>query len=99
MTNITYLNSTLPELRQSMPMGELLQRLSILSESWIHPILGKFADILYETITDYQYNKYQQATMKDFSDDIYNVVYELCGWDSFADTTAYKITKIIYGNK
>lgn len=97
MTNITYLTSTTPDLRQSMPLNELINRLANISEDWKHPIIAKYADMYHDTLKYYGYNDNQQASIKDFATDIYELVFDLWGSKEHADIIAYKLIRAIYG--
>ena len=97
MTNITYITTTMPDLRQSMLLSELVDRLAKESEDWKHPIQAQYADMFHDKIKSYIYNDHHQATMKDFATDIYKLVFDLYHLHNHADTIAYKLTSTIYG--
>ncbi|MCZ9311614.1 hypothetical protein PAF15_06630 [Weissella koreensis] len=97
MTNITYLTNITPDLREAMPVTELVHRLTKASEDWKHPILALYADMFHDALIDYGYNNYQMATMENFATDIYEMVLDLWSFNYHADTIAYKLTRAIYG--
>lgn len=97
MTNITYITTTTPDLREAMPLNELVYRLSKASDDWKHPMLAQYAEIYRDTLNRFGYNDHQLATVQDFYIDIYEMVLDLFKLKNHAHNVARNLTEAIYG--
>lgn len=97
MTNITYITTSMPDLREAMILNELINRLNKASDDWKHPVIALYAEIYRDTLFNFDYNDYQIATVQDFYLDIHNMVLDLFKLDHHAHTVARCLTQAIYG--
>ncbi|AVH75563.1 hypothetical protein [Weissella koreensis] len=98
MTNITYITTTTLDLREAMPLNELVYRLSKASDDWKHPMLAQYAEIYRDTLFNFDYNDYQISTVQYFYLDIHNMVLDLFKLDNHAHTVARCLMQAIYGS-